>query len=49
MGMKQQIPWTKYLIPWLTLGLFTSYGASEVSNPNAMRGQVVEVEQTAFS
>ena len=25
MGMKQQIPWTKYLIPWLTLGLITSY------------------------
>ena len=23
--MRQQIPWTKYLIPWLTLGLITSY------------------------
>ena len=25
MGMKQQILWTKYLIPWLALGLITSY------------------------
>ena len=23
--MRQRIPWTKYLIPWLALGLFTSY------------------------
>ena len=23
--MQQQILWTKYLIPWLTLGLITSY------------------------